>query len=192
LIYEQTPAAFKEDVKRAVGILSELSGQKIIGFRAPSCSITEKNPWALDILCESGFSYDSSIFPIKNYMYGVSGFPLYPCRLTTAAGNNLVEIPLQAMQCGPLRIPFGGGIYLRLLPAVVQRLLVSMTHFRGRSFMLYFHPSDIDKVHLSIALSPKEKFFNDIGRQGGRNKILRLLKENRWTSLNTAYASYFH
>lgn len=191
LIYNQTPEEFCEDVQRAVQVLSGLAGKKIIGFRAPSCSITEKNPWALDILCECGFRYDSSIFPIKNYMYGVSGFPVSPCRLTTSAGNRLIEIPLQAMEFGMLRIPFGGGIYLRLLPAFFQRALVSITHSQGRSFMLYFHPSDIDRVHMKLELSLKERFFNDVGRRGGRKKILRLLRDYRWVGLAEAYARDF-
>jgi len=189
LIYEQNPAAFKEDVARAADVLSGLAGRKVIGFRAPSCSITERNPWALDVLCESGFLYDSSIFPIHNYMYGVAGFPVHPCRITTAAGNSLIEIPPQAMEFGRLRIPFGGGIYLRLLPSFLQRALVSITHSRGDSFMLYFHPSDIDRRHIKIDLSLKESFFNNVGRRSGRNKILRLLNDFRWTTIARAYSA---
>jgi len=187
LVYEQTPAAFKADVERAASILSELAEKKIIGFRAPSCSITERNPWALDILCECGFLYDSSIFPIKNYMYGVTGFPLSPCRITTSSGNRLMEIPLQAMEFGPIRVPFGGGIYLRLLPGFVQRKLVSLSTGRGRSFMLYFHPSDIDSVHHKMDLSPKERFFNDVGRSSGRKKIFSLLMDYRWSGIEKTF-----
>ncbi len=188
LIYEQTRAEFAQDLRRAAALLSNLAGNKISGFRAPSCSITERNPWALDVLCECGFLYDSSIFPIKNYMYGVDGFPLHPCRLKTTEGNRLVEFPLQVLEFGGLKVPFGGGIYVRLLPAFVHRQLVRFNHSRGRSFMLYFHPSDIDSIHHEIPLSPKEKFFNNVGRRSGRRKILRLLRDFRWTGLERAYS----
>jgi len=190
LIYDETPKAFEENLHRAVTILSDLSGQEIKGFRAPSCSITEQCAWALDVLCERGFRYDSSIFPIANYMYGVKNFPVHPCRLTTKSGNQLIEIPLQVMEFARLRIPFGGGIYLRLLPGFLHRKLISLTHARGQSYMLYFHPSDIDRVHMHIELSLKERLFNDIGRRSGRKKILNLLGRVQWTSVTDAYSQF--
>jgi polysaccharide deacetylase family protein (PEP-CTERM system associated) len=190
LIYDETPKTFQENLQRAAAILSDLAGQKISGFRAPSCSITEQCAWALDVLCECGFQYDSSIFPIPNYMYGVKHFPVHPCRITTSAGNRLIEIPPQVMEFGRLRIPFGGGIYLRLLPTFLHRKFISLTHARGRSYMLYFHPSDIDKVHMHMELSLKERLFNDIGRRSGRKKIMNLLATLRWTSVGDAYSHF--
>jgi hypothetical protein len=124
-------------------------------------------------------------------MYGVKGFPLYPCRIVTSLGNPLVEVPPQAIEFGPLRIPFGGGVYLRLLPSFLQRAFVSLAHSRGRSFMLYFHPSDIDNLHLNIDLSFKERFFHNVGRRSGRKKIISLLKDFRWSSIGDIYSGFF-
>ncbi len=190
LIYNQTPQMFREGLKRAVDAVSSQTGKKVIGFRAPSCSITEKNPWALDILCEEGFLYDSSIFPIKNYMYGVGDFPVRPCRITTSGGAGLLEIPLPALTCGKMRIPFGGGIYLRALPLPIVKCLISVSHRGGHAFMLYFHPSDIDTVHIKIALSMAESFFNNVGRRSARKKIFGLLRSCQWTHVRAALHSY--
>jgi polysaccharide deacetylase family protein (PEP-CTERM system associated) len=190
LIYEQSASEFREDLKQAVGAISSQTGKKVIGFRAPSCSITDRNPWALDVLCEGGFLYDSSVFPIKNYMYGVANFPLRPCLLTTPKGSRLLEIPLPALDFGPLRIPFGGGVYLRMLPAILIRRLMSLAHSRGRAFMLYFHPSDIDTRHHKIQLSLRESFFHNVGRRGARQKIRSLLNDFKWTTISAAYSGH--
>ncbi|GAB4330664.1 MAG: DUF3473 domain-containing protein [Candidatus Abyssubacteria bacterium] len=189
LIYEQSASEFRDGLRRAVEAISSQSGEKVSGFRAPSCSITERNPWALDVLCEEGFLYDSSVFPIRNYMYGVAGFPLRPCVLTTAGGGRLMEIPLPVLDFGPLRIPCGGGVYLRMLPAPLLRRLISRAHSRGRVFMLYFHPSDIDTRHYRMPLSLRESFFHNVGRRGARRKIMNLLSEHTWTSISDAYSS---
>lgn len=190
LLYDLNPSQFRQSLRRSVDRLSSLTGKNIIGFRAPSCSITEKNPWALEILCEQGFLYDSSIFPIENYMYGVRGFPVCPCRLTTGGGHRLIEIPPSVTELGRLRIPFGGGVYLRILPSVLQRRLISIARARGRPFMLYFHPADIDTKHMKIRLSPRERFFHNVGRRNARHKIMNLLKEYRWTTISDAFSAH--
>jgi polysaccharide deacetylase family protein (PEP-CTERM system associated) len=190
LVYNLSPDEFRKGLRGAVEALSAQTGKKVAGFRAPSSSITEKNPWALDIVCEEGFLYDSSIFPVKNYMYGVRNSPARPCRITTRGGNRLLEIPAPVMEFGRLRIPFGGGFYLRVLPLTIQRRFISMTHARGHSFMLYFHPSDIDTEHIKIDLSPAERFFNNVGRRTARDKILTLLREYRWTSIASAFSAH--
>lgn len=190
LIYNQSPQEFRESLRKAVGAISSQTGKKVIGFRAPSCSITERNPWALDILCEEGFLYDSSIFPIKNYMYGVRDFPMHPCRITTQSGARLLELPLPALGWRRVRIAFGGGIYLRALPLAILKCLISITHATGHTFMLYFHPSDIDTVHIKIALSAAESFFHNVGRRNARKKIFTLLKSCKWTDVRSALIAY--
>ena len=78
LVYKQTPEEFREDIHRSKGLLEDIIGQPVVGYRAPSWSITENSFWALDILTEMGFKYDSSIFPFKNFLYGVKGAPRFP------------------------------------------------------------------------------------------------------------------
>ncbi len=190
LVYNLSSDKFREGLRKAIETIGSQTGKRPVGFRAPSSSITEKNPWALDVICEEGFLYDSSIFPVKNYMYGVRNFPAHPCRITTRGGNRLLEIPTPMMEFGRLRIPFGGGFYLRVLPLMLQERFISMTRTRRRSFMLYFHPSDIDTKHIKIDLSPAERFFNNVGRRTARHKILTLLREYPWTSIASAFSAY--
>jgi polysaccharide deacetylase family protein (PEP-CTERM system associated) len=190
LLYHQTPAEFRQDLKGAVHAICSHTDKELLGFRAPSSSITEKNPWALDILCEEGFRYDSSIFPVKNYMYGVSNFPAQPCRITTASGGRLLEIPVTTIGFWKMRIPFLGGFYLRVLPLMLQEQFMSIVRASGRPVMLYFHPSDISPFHIKIPLSLTEHFFDNVGRRTSRKKILSLLKSYRWTSIGDAFSSY--
>lgn len=190
LVYNQTPAQFRDNLRKAADSLSSLTGKSIIGFRAPSSSITERCPWALDIIREQGFLYDSSIFPVKNYMYGVGGFPACPCAVTTQKGNRLIEMPTPAVRFLGLSVPFGGGVYLRLLPLRCINRLIRITHARGRSFALYFHPSDIDPVHMQIDLSLRESFFHNVGRRTARKKILSVLERYQWKSMGTALTPF--
>ena len=93
LVYNQTPAVFREETVRAKKILEDIIQQPVLGYRAASYSITEKSQWALDILAESGFVYDSSIFPVRHDRYGMPDTPEYPYKLNTPAGNTIIEFP---------------------------------------------------------------------------------------------------
>jgi polysaccharide deacetylase family protein (PEP-CTERM system associated) len=188
LVYDQSQNEFRNDLRKAVDSIAEHASTRVAGFRAPSWSITEKNPWALDIIAEEGFLYDSSIFPVKNYMYGIRHFPMQACWLTTKGGGRLLEVPATAAEFMNAKIPCGGGIYLRLLPLRIHKRLIKTVRRHKRPFMLYFHPSDIDQEHIKIDLSFKERFFQKAGRRTARNKILTLLEDYRWVGVNEAFA----
>jgi polysaccharide deacetylase family protein (PEP-CTERM system associated) len=188
LVYEQSPEEFRRDLRRAVDSITAHTGKGIIGFRAPSWSITERNLWALDIIAEEGFLYDSSVFPLKNYMYGIRNFPVRTCWITTSGGRRLIEVPATAAAFGRIKVPCGGGIYLRLLPLWAQKRLMASAHAQGRPFMLYFHPSDIDERHLQINLSIRERFFHNVGRRGARGKIMNFLESFHWTSIRDSFS----
>ncbi len=116
LIYDQTPAAFREDIRRAKRLLEDACGRRVVGYRAPSYSITPKSLWALDALLEEGYEYDSSIFPIRHDRYGipVSARGAVPASIDEWA--RLVEVPGSTTQVGPLNLPVAGGGYFRILP----------------------------------------------------------------------------
>jgi polysaccharide deacetylase family protein (PEP-CTERM system associated) len=108
LVYDQTPGSFREDVRRAKALLEDVSGRPVFGFRAPSYSVTPKSLWALDILIEEGYRYDTSIFPIRHDRYGI---PLSPrhAYVLERPGGSLIEVPASTVACGPLNLPIGGG-----------------------------------------------------------------------------------
>ena len=144
LIYTQTPAAFREDVRRAKALLEAASGRPVDGYRAPSFSITKRSLWALDVLIEEGHRYDASIFPIRHDRYGIPSSPRHPYVLVRESGS-LVECPGSTACVGPLNLPIAGGGYFRLLPYAWTRWgIARLNRHEGRPAIFYLHPWEVD------------------------------------------------
>ncbi len=111
LVYNQTPEVFREETVRAKNILEDIIQQQVRGYRAASYSITKKSLWALDILAESGFVYDSSIFPVRHDRYGMPDTPEHPYILNTPKGHSIIEFPLSTAKILNYRLPVAGGGY---------------------------------------------------------------------------------
>lgn len=145
LVYDQTPAEFRAETQRSKGVLEDLVQTPVLGYRAASYSITSKSLWALDILAELGFTYDSSIFPVRHDRYGIPGGSRRPYRLRTPAGASLVEFPLTTVELGRYRLPVSGGGYFRLFPYFLTRMaLASVNGREQRPFIFYLHPWEVD------------------------------------------------
>jgi polysaccharide deacetylase family protein (PEP-CTERM system associated) len=140
-IYRQDRQEFRNDVTRAKGILEDITGERVLGYRAPTYSITEKTLWALDVLEELGFRYDSSIFPIYHDNYGIPGAPRFPHRIQ---GSTLVEFPITTIRLGPLNLPISGGGYFRLLPYPLIKLGLGSMRSSSIPFIFYLHPWEIN------------------------------------------------
>jgi polysaccharide deacetylase family protein (PEP-CTERM system associated) len=144
LIYDQAPVAFRDDVRAAKRLLEDLSGRPVVGYRAPSYSITPRSLWALDILLEEGYEYDSSIFPIRHDRYGIPVSDRRPYRIERTMGT-LIEVPGATARVGPLNLPVAGGGYFRLLPYWWTKWGISRVNNReGRPAVFYLHPWEID------------------------------------------------
>lgn len=144
LIYDQTLAAFRDDVRRAKALLEDASGTRVLGYRAPSYSITPRSLWALDVLVEEGYEYDSSIFPIKHDRYGISVSHRSPYAIRRGAGA-IVEVPGSTTRVGPLNLPVAGGGYFRLLPYWWTKWgIARVNRLEGRAAIFYLHPWEID------------------------------------------------
>lgn len=150
LVYELTPAAFRDDTRRALSRIEDASGAPVRVYRAASFSITERSLWALEILLEVGFTRDSSIFPIRNPLYGLPGAPRRPFRVR-AQDRELVEFPLPVLQIGKRNFPVTGGAYLRLLPLKLQIRALEAIERRREPIVLYFHPWELDAEQPRIA-----------------------------------------
>jgi len=187
LMYEQTPAAALHDLSRARRILEDLAGARVRGFRAPSWSITEKNLWALDVVAEAGFEYDSSIFPGRTYLYGIAGAPRAPYRLRTPSGNELVEVPPSTLGVGKRRLGVGGGFYLRVLPLWVHQRVCDRELARGRPFMAYVHPRELDPASwsLRLELGLKERLIHEGGLALGSARARGLLRRGPWHAIGS-------
>lgn len=143
LITSQTPHAFREDIRKAKSILESILSQPVLGYRAPSFSITKDTMWATEILVEEGYVYDSSIFPVLHDRYGVPSANPDVHQLLTESGV-LWEVPPSTVKCLGVRVPVAGGGYFRLYPYVLLRTLLRKLEGEGASLVMYMHPWEFD------------------------------------------------
>lgn len=159
--------------------LEDVSGQQVVGFRAPDFSITQSSLWALDVLSELGFLYDSSIYPIGLHdVYGIQDSPPGIHVLP----NGLIEWPLPTFEVLGVRIPFGGGGYFRLYPLAITAHYLSTRNRKGQSCMFYLHPYEIGPILPSIPMSPYRRFRHTYNCDPGKPRLKRLLKDFRFGS----------
>jgi polysaccharide deacetylase family protein (PEP-CTERM system associated) len=161
VIYSQTPEIFREDVSKSKKIIEDIIGRPVLGYRAPTYSITQKTFWALDILEQLGFTYDSSIFPVHHDNYGIPSAPRFPYRIK---GSKLVEFPISTFRLGKLNFPVAGGGYFRLFPYLLTKLGLKTIEREARPFVFYIHPwefnPDTPKVAGLSALSWFRTYVN--------------------------------
>lgn len=144
LVYTQTRDEFRHDVRKAKSVLESVIGRKVLGYRAPSYSITKESYWAVDILSEEGFRYDSSIFPIYHDRYGMPGAERFAYPIKTRRGS-LIEFPPSTARLLGMNIPLGGGGYLRFFPLSVTRALTRRINFvEKQPVVFYVHPWEVD------------------------------------------------
>jgi len=194
LIYNIGPERFRADIRRAKQILENIVGLPVQGYRAPSYSITTQSLWALDILIEEGFSYDSSIFPVYHDTYGVPDAPRFPHRITRQSGT-ICEFPLTTL---PLRwgskeyrLPIAGGGYLRLLPAaLIQRGIAKINQVERQPAVLYFHPWELDPEQPRINASLKSRLRHYLNLHRTEGKLEYLFKRLKFAPMQTVLAEH--
>jgi polysaccharide deacetylase family protein (PEP-CTERM system associated) len=143
-VYDQTPAAFRDDVGRAKAVIEDAGGVAVAGYRAPSYSVTPRSLWALDVLIETGYRYDASIFPIRHDRYGIPVSARHPY-VIERAGGQLVEVPASTVHVGPANLPIAGGGYFRILPYSWTRWGIRRVNDKERRpAIFYLHPWEID------------------------------------------------
>ncbi len=178
LVYEMTPEEFRVDTLRAKELLENCSGTPVRGYRAPSFSITRNSLWALEILAELGFFYDSSIFPVSHPNYGISDGPRDPYRFQTRSGP-IVEFPLTTLELAGRRSPFAGGAYFRLLPYWYTRWGIRYLNAReNRSVCVYLHPWEVDPEQPRISggsLTSRMRHY--LGLRSTRKKLVSLIRD---------------
>jgi len=141
--FRMTPEQAFQELDRAKKLIEDLIGERVLGHRAPAFSINEDTAWALDIIAELGFKYDSSIVPIRSSRYGWPGYPKDIRNIVTERKNELIEAPISTLNIMGKEIPFSGGGYLRLFPFWVTKLGFQAVE-KNRPVILYIHPYDLD------------------------------------------------
>jgi polysaccharide deacetylase family protein (PEP-CTERM system associated) len=179
-----SPGEFRKDLEKSRRAIEDAAGIRVVGFRAPTFSITEKTLWALDILAEEGFEYDSSIFPIRHDLYGIPDAPRWTHRKTSPSGQVLWEIPPATVRVGPLNLPFGGGGYLRLLPMTFTRWAIKTTHKRERQpVIVYFHPWELDPEQPRLSGSWRSRFRHYSGLTKTASRLQEILSQGTFQRL---------
>lgn len=138
---------FREDIHKAKGIVEDLIGEPVLGYRAPTFSVVESTRWALEILLEEGIRYDSSVFPIVHDRYGIPTADRYPY-VEQVGDRQLIEFPMSTIRLVGRNLPFVGGGYTRLLPMPLVRWgMRSVVHRERKPMILYVHPWEVDPEH---------------------------------------------
>ena len=192
LAYRLGPEQFRADVGRAKGILEDLLGREVPGFRAASWSIVNASLWAFDILIEAGFAYDSSVFPIRHDLYGIPEFSRVPICITRPAGR-IVEIPASTVRLAGRNWPAAGGGYLRLLPFGFTRWAVRhLNDAEHMPAMVYVHPWELDpsQPQLPAGWLTRTRQYRNLRHTEPRLRCL--LREFRFGRLRDAFAAALH
>lgn len=177
-----TAEDFREDVRSSKAELEDVIGNAIMGYRAPSFSITPGCEWAFDVLLEEGFKYDSSVFPITRGGYGYPGAPRIPHVIERPAGL-LREFPLATTTFAGFPVPAAGGGYLRQLPFWIIRRAFAEAGERGVPATFYIHPWEIDSEQPRLPVGIITRLRHYRGLSGTLDRIKRLLETFRFTSI---------
>lgn len=173
LVYRLSRDEFRQDLRRARGVLEDAIGCRVVGYRAPSYSVTNDSLWALDVLIEEGYAYDASIYPVRHDRYGISTWPRHLTRVTRPAGA-IWEFPGATVRLGGANLPIGGGGYFRLLPYQWTRFGFRRVNAERHPAMFYIHPWELDPSQPRLAGSTLSRFrhYRNLSVTAGRLKSL--------------------
>jgi polysaccharide deacetylase family protein (PEP-CTERM system associated) len=178
LVGRQTPGEFRQDLRRARGVIEDLTGTAILGYRAPNYSIGAETLWAFDILAEEGFRYDSSVYPIHHDRYGSPAAPRFPYVLRDSAAGVLWEFPIGTVRALGMNFPIGGGGTFRLFPySWFRRGLARVNRHEGRGIMFYFHPWELDPDQPRPRMPWSHSFRHYVNLRRQEAKLGRLLQD---------------
>ena len=183
-VHRMTPAEFREDMQEATKLLEDLSGRRVVAFRAPNFSIREQTWWALEILAELGYTIDSSIFPVRHDRYGMPSAPREPHLLNLPAGP-IWEFPPTVYRWMRMNIPVSGGGYFRLFPYAFSRhCLQRVSRNDGLPLMFYIHPWELDPEQPRLPASWKSRFRHYQNLRWTAPRLQRLFADLRFGTLS--------
>jgi polysaccharide deacetylase family protein (PEP-CTERM system associated) len=192
LIYDQTPQAFRRDIRRAKRLIEDACGRRVRGYRAPSYSITPRSLWALDALLEEGYEYDASIFPIRHDRYGIPVSERHPYLIHRDTGT-LAEVPGGTTAVGPLNLPIAGGGYFRLLPYAWTRWGIGRVNMaEGRPVVFYLHPWEIDPAQPRLPASTLGAWRHYHNLAHTEARLRQLLADFRFAAVESVVAELHH
>ena len=186
LIYRQSRKQFTDEAHRAKTLLEDISGAAVNGYRGASFSITSESLWALEALAELGFTFDSSIFPIRHDRYGIPGAPTRPFTFRCESGAVINEFPMTTVDILGWRMPVSGGGYFRIYPYALTRAALRHVNLREfEPFVFYTHPWEIDPDQPFINASWLSNFRHRTNLHKCRKRLKLLLQEFRFSTMSS-------
>lgn len=184
-LHRLDPQSFRTDLTTCRKLLEDQIGKPVIGYRAPTFSVTRQTAWAIDVLVESGFEYDASIFPVRHPWYGVAEAPLTPFFVRGRAnGPEILEVPPLVWRTMGRNMATAGGGYFRLLPMKLMQQGLAQAAAQGRPAVLYFHPWEFDPDQPRMPLSLTGCIRTYTGLKTARSKLDRIMSQPaRWTPI---------
>lgn len=181
----QSRAELSNDIVNSIDLLEQHSGQKVLGYRAPSFSINKKNEWAFELLAELGLVYSSSTYPIEHDLYGTPDWP----RFVHKRKEGIIEIPIPTIRSKDINTGIGGGGYFRLYPYFLSKKRIQKFHAEEKQpYSFYFHPWEIDPNQPRVkGASFKSKIRHYINLSRMEDKIERLLIDFNWSTMKDVY-----
>jgi polysaccharide deacetylase family protein (PEP-CTERM system associated) len=172
--------SFRAELLRSIEVLEAIGGTRVVGHRAPFFSITRESLWALDVVREAGLRYDSSIFPVLNYRYGIVDAPRWPYRV---GEGGLIEFPISTWRVLGRNLPIAGGAYFRILPYAVTRAGLRSINRQGHPAVFYIHPWEVDPDHPRIPLPRRIAATHYANLRRTEPRLERLLRDFRFAPM---------
>jgi polysaccharide deacetylase family protein (PEP-CTERM system associated) len=182
MVGQLSPEEFRKDVQESRALLDDIVGRPVAGYRAPTFSVTHRTAWAIDVLAEEGYQYDSSVFPVRHDRYGVPDAPRFVHRAHGPGGGNLIEVPPLTLRLAGMNWPVGGGGYLRLLPVRVVAAALRAAQARGRPGMIYLHPWELDPDQPVLPMGRLTRWRHRVGLHRTADKLSWLLARFRFST----------
>lgn len=183
LIYKQSPELFRDETKKSKDLLEDITNEQVSGYRAASYSITKESLWALDVLTDLGFEYDSSIVPVHHDLYGIPGASRLPYVLTAPNGKMLTEYPPTTLALPGFNLPIAGGGYFRLYPYWFSKAALRWVNHRDKiPFIFYLHPWEIDPDQPRMKGSWVSQFRHYNNLSSCSHRLDKLLSDFRFTT----------
>lgn len=188
LVYKQTPKIFRADIRKSKELLEDIIGKSVLGYRAPSWSIKEESLWALEILEEEGFTYTSSIFPTKNFLYGIPYAPrfMHTCDAYGKTNLKIINIPPTTARLfsTSMSVPFSGGAYFRLIPYQLVRIWTDKINNKEKQpVIFYLHPREIDVNQPKMKLKLKDAMIHYYGINSCESKLEKILRRYNFCTI---------
>jgi polysaccharide deacetylase family protein (PEP-CTERM system associated) len=181
-LYTMSPERFREETVQARDVIEQITGAPVRSYRAAYWSVTDLSLWALDELAGLGFSCDSSIFPVKNWRYGIAGFSPEPRWIETKSGP-IFEIPASVCRLFGRNVPVSGGAYFRIYPYALTRWNMVKAEQRGQPVIFYLHPWELDPTHPRLPFYWRARATHYFNLASTRPRLAELLSQFQFAPL---------